>query len=116
MLVKFINSLIVSNNIGGFLTSEFIEELINEVDDFRKLSLVNFFGRGSKLSEDTDDWCDKRRRLVCKVFLEKGDNVVEFSFSLNEACRVRKEGFEELDRLFTSNNSFSVFFHSLVVS
>lgn len=64
LVVKFINSLIVSHDVGSFLASKFVQKLTNKVDNLIERCLVDFGSGGSELREDSNHWGDERRRLV----------------------------------------------------
>jgi len=116
LIGKIWNSLVVVNNVLGLLVSEFIKELVDEVNNIIELNLVNFFSWSSKFTKNSDDGCNQRRSRLGKVLLEEGNNVGEFSLSLDEASLSAGKRVEEQDRLLAGSNSVSEFLNSLIVS
>lgn len=114
--VEFFNGGLMSNNVGGFLGSKFLKQLVDEGDDLSELVLVDFRRGGSEFSQDADDGCDEGRRLVGEVLLEEGNNVAESGLGLDERSGVRVKGSKEAEGLFASGDSVGVVLDGLVVS
>jgi hypothetical protein len=85
-----------------------LEKLLNEVDNFGELVLINICRRISEFSEDRQHRLDKRRRFISQVLLEESNNISETSLGLKETRGIDLKSAKELEGLVASSNSFRV--------